>query len=129
MLKALRAFSVTYTTETDTKMLLTFEKGDLIYDPRVARTVLSLGCPVAGVGNHTAVSCPRCGEQFDSTEHTTTATVPLVNTRIPFNAQFFSFAAGDIIVHPWLVEALKAADVPLEAIVATECPTCHTIFR
>lgn len=68
------------------------------------------------------VVCPRCSTQFDSTQYPVDATITLVNAAIPHDGQFFSFAAGQIVEHLWLIETLKAADVPLEIVRATQCP-------
>ena len=130
MLKALNNFGCTFVDEMDIKHFLEFKEGDLINDPRITRYVLSLGCPVASVVDTTTVVCPRCSTQFDSTQYPVDATITLVNAAIPHEGQFFSFDAGQIVEHSWLIETLKTADVPLETIRAIQCPNakCGHVF-
>ncbi len=129
MLKALRKFSVTFTDELDIKHLLEFKAGDLIKNPQITRYLLSLNCPVTSVVDTVTVACPRCSNQFDSTRYPVDAVIALANAAIPFKGQFFSFNAGQIVEHDWLLESLKEADIPSQAITATKCPTCGHIFR
>ena len=129
ILKALASFSTHFENETGVKHLLQFCEGDLIYDERIADHLLNLGCPVAAVSDRISVACPRCRMMFNSTQHLTSATSTLVNASIQHNGQFFSFSAGEIVKHEWLIAALREASIPLEEISAVRCPKCATVFR
>ncbi len=129
MLKALTNFTVHLTDEVEVKHLMSFREGDLIYDPKISRHLLSLNCPVASVVDTTTVACPKCRTLFNSTEHVKEATIVLVNGVIQPNGFTFAYKAGQIIEHAQIREALTAAKVPLMTAEAMECPHCGSLFR
>ena len=129
MLKTLRAFTASVVDPLGLIHSVSFRKASIIAEPRLEADLVKLGCPVVPVDDVVMVACQKCGTVFDRTLHTCEATVTMVNAAIPYGTQFFAFRAADIIPHFWLIEALKAANVPLDTIQAVKCPKCQHIFH
>ncbi len=129
MLKALRPFVASVEDRLGMIHSVSFRGGQVIAEPRLEADLLKLGCPVVPVNNAVTVACAKCGAVFDRSLHTTSATATVVDAAIPYGHQFLSYQAGNIIPHFWILEALKAAGVPLEIVTATQCPQCQSVFR
>ena len=105
-----------------------YREGDVITDQATIAELVKTNCPVVPLSDETTVACPKCRYVFDSKTHSTQATIVQANCSFGYDYRTYSFAKGDIVAYLWLVNVLKAANVPLATVDATECPKCHFMF-
>ena len=111
-----------------TPTYVTFMPGQIVEDEGLAERLLSQKCPVVDVEDREIVSCPKCRSFASWKTNKKTVTITCANASVTVNSQFFSFRLGDIVSHPWLVEALQKNSVPLDQIEVVECPTCKFVW-
>ncbi len=129
MLKALTNFACHITDETGLQHLLEFHEGEMIWDEKIERHILSLGCPVVTMADKATRFCSKCRTMFDSLQHPHDAVVSPVNATIQVEGHTFTYRAGEIVEHRPIQKALDVAGFPLETVTAIQCPRCGNVFR